>query len=119
MVARRAARVRAVPVAAPWGRGAARALFALRDRSGILLGVAEAWWPTGRGVFDVGTRASVSAVLAGFTEVLGLRLSYAPVGSTALSPGIWASLDQLRESVLVVRPLWDADGAVTDFRWST
>jgi hypothetical protein len=105
-----------VPGAAPWGRGAARALFALRDRSGILLGVAEAWWPARRGVFDVSTRASVAAVLAGFTEVLALRLSYAPVGSTALSPGIFASLDQLCESVLVVRPLWDAGGAVLDFQ---
>jgi serine phosphatase RsbU (regulator of sigma subunit) len=105
-----------VPAAAPWGRGAARALLGLRDRSGILLGVAQAWWPTRRGVFDVSTRASVSAVLAGFTEVLGLRLSYAPVGSTALSPGIWVALDELRESVLVVRPLWGAGGTVTDFQ---
>ncbi len=105
-----------VPAAAPWGRDAARALLALRDRSGILLGVAEAWWPARRGMFDVSTRASVSAVLAGFTEVLGLRLSFAPVGSTALSPGIWVALDQLCESVLVVRPLWDAGGAVTDFQ---
>jgi Stage II sporulation protein E (SpoIIE)/ANTAR domain len=103
------------PAAAPWGRGAARALLGLRDRAGILLGVAEAWWPVPRGEFDAGTRASVSATLAGFTEVLALRLSYGPVGSTALSPGIWVALDELSESVLVVRPLWDADGTVTDF----
>jgi len=105
-----------VPAAAPWGRGAARALLALRDRSGTLLGVAEAWWPARRGVFDVATRASVSAVLDGFTEVLGLRLSYAPVGSTALSPGIWTALNQLCESVLVVRPAWDTDGTLLDFQ---
>ncbi len=105
-----------VPLAEPWGRGAARALLPLRDRSGALLGVAEAWWPSRRGVFDVSTRGSVSAVLAGFAEVLGLRLAYAPVGSTALSPGIWAALDQLCESVLVVRPLWDAGGTVLDFQ---
>lgn len=104
------------PAAAPWGRGAARVLLALRDRSGILLGVAEAWWPTRRGVFDVSTRTGVSAALAGFAGVLGLRMSYAPVGSTALSPGIWVALGQLCESVLVVRPLWDADGTVTDFQ---
>ena len=104
------------PAMAPWGRGAARALLGLRARSGILLGVAEAWWPASRGVFDVSTRASASAVLAGFTEVLGLRLSFGPVGSTALSPGIWTALDELRESVLVVRPLWGPGGTVTDFR---
>jgi serine phosphatase RsbU (regulator of sigma subunit)/PAS domain-containing protein len=104
------------PAAAPWGRGAARALIGLRARSGSLLGVAEAWWPTRRGVFDASTRAGVSAVLAGFTEVLALRLSYAPVGSTVLSPGIWVALDELCESALVVRPLRDAAGAVTDFQ---
>jgi len=104
------------PAAAPWGRGAARALLPLRDRAGILLGVAEAWWPAPRRVFDVSTRTGVSDALAGFTEVLGLRLSYAPVGSTALSPGIWVALDQLCESVLVVRPQRDADGTVLDFQ---
>jgi hypothetical protein len=104
------------PAAAPWGRNAARALLGLRARSGILLGVAEVWWPTRRGGFDASTRAGMTAVLAGFTEVLALRLSYGPVGSTALSPGIWVALDELSESVLVVRPLWDAGGTVTDFQ---
>ena len=104
-----------MPAAAPWGRGAARAVLGLRDRAGVLLGVAEAWWPTARGVFDVGTRAWVSGALAGFAEVLGLRLAYGPVGSTAPSLPIFGALDQLCESALVVRPLRDADGAVTDF----
>jgi serine phosphatase RsbU (regulator of sigma subunit)/PAS domain-containing protein len=104
-----------VPAAAPWGRDAARAVLALRDRSGILVGVAEAWWPTPRGVFDVRTRASVAAALAGFAEVLGLRMAYGPVGSTAPSPAIFRALDRIADSVLVVRPLRDADGAVSDF----
>ncbi len=104
------------PAAAPWGRGAARTLLGLRDRAGVLLGVAEAWWPAPRGVFDVSTRNEVSGVLAGFTEVLGLRLSYGPVGSTAPSPAISVALGELCGSALVVRPLWDADGAVSDFR---
>jgi serine phosphatase RsbU (regulator of sigma subunit) len=105
-----------VPAAAPFGSGSARVLLGLRDRAGILLGVAEAWWPARRGVFDASTRASVSAVLTGFAEVLALRLSYGPVGSTALSPGIWVALDELCESVLVTRPLWHADGTVADFQ---
>jgi PAS domain-containing protein len=104
------------PAAAPWGRDAARALLGLRDRSGILLGVAEAWWPARRAMFDVSTQAGVSAAIAGFTEVLALRLSYGPVGSTALSPGIWVSLDELCESVLVVRPLRGQGGVLTDFQ---
>jgi hypothetical protein len=105
-----------VPAAEPWGRGAARVVLGLRDRAGILLGVAEAWWPTPRGVFDVATRVWVSAAVAGFADVLGLRLAYGPVGATAPSPPIFRALDEITESALVVRPIRDADGTVADFR---
>jgi serine phosphatase RsbU (regulator of sigma subunit) len=104
-----------VPAASPWGSGAARAVLALRDRTGTLLGVTEAWWPAPRDVFDVSTRAAVAAALAGFTDVLALRLAYGPVGSTAPALAVFRALDQVTESVLVVRPLWDAEGALTDF----
>ncbi|HET9080297.1 MAG TPA: SpoIIE family protein phosphatase [Trebonia sp.] len=104
-----------VPAAAPWGRDAARAVLGVRDRAGGLLGVAEAWWPASRSVFDVPARAWVSAAVAGFAEVLGLRLAYGPVGSTAPSLPVFRALDESAESVLVVRPLRGADGAVTDF----
>jgi serine phosphatase RsbU (regulator of sigma subunit) len=104
-----------VPAAAPWGRGAARAVLVLRERTGVLLGVAEAWWPTARGVFDISTRASVTAALAGFTDVLALRLAYGPVGSAAASPAIFRALDEIADSVLVAQPLWGADGALADF----
>jgi serine phosphatase RsbU (regulator of sigma subunit) len=104
-----------VPAAEPWGRGAARVVLGLRDRTGVLLGVAEFWWPAPRGVFDAATRGWVSAAVAGFADVLSLRLAYGPVGSTAASSPIFLALDQVTESVLVVRPLRDADGTVTDF----
>ena len=104
-----------VPAAAPCGRDAARAVLGLRDRAGVLLGVAEAWWPAKQSEFDVTTRVWVSAAVAGFADVLGLRLAYGPVGSTAPSPPILRALDEVTESALVVRPLRDADGAVTDF----
>ena len=104
-----------VPAAAPWGRDAARAVLGLRDRAGVLLGVAEMWWPTRLSVFEVPTRAWVSAAVAGFADVLGLRLAYGPVGSTAPSPPILRALDEVTESALVVRPLRDAGGTVTDF----
>ena len=104
-----------VPAAAPWGRDSARAVLRVRDRAGILLGVAEVWWPTARGVFDVATRVWVSAAVAGFADLLGLRLAYGPVGSTAPSLPLFGALDQVTESVLVVRPLRDADGTVVDF----
>jgi Stage II sporulation protein E (SpoIIE)/ANTAR domain len=104
-----------VPAAAPWGRGAARVVLGLRDRAGVLLGVAEVWWPTPRGVFDVKTRIWVAAAAAGFADVLGLRLAYGPVGSTAPSLPIFRAVDEITESALVVRPLRAADGTVTDF----
>jgi hypothetical protein len=104
-----------VPAVAPWGRGAARVVLGLRDRAGILLGVAEVWWPAPQGVFDVATRVWVSTAVAGFADVLGLRLAYGPVGSTAQSLPIFLALDQITESALVVRPLRAADGTVTDF----
>ncbi|MGH3245410.1 MAG: ANTAR domain-containing protein, partial [Trebonia sp.] len=87
-----------VPAAAPWGRGAARVVLGLRDRAGVLLGVAEAWWPTPRGVFDVKTRVWVAAAAAGFADVLGLRLAYGPVGSTAPSLPIFRAVDEITES---------------------
>jgi serine phosphatase RsbU (regulator of sigma subunit) len=104
-----------VPAVAPWGRDAARVVLGLRDRAGILLGVAELWWPVPRGVFDVTTRGWLSAVVAGFADVLSLRLAYGPVGSTAPSLAIFRALDEITESALVVRPLRDADGTVADF----
>jgi hypothetical protein len=104
-----------VPAPAPWGRGSARAVLRVRDRAGIVLGVAEAWWPTARDAFDVATRVWVSAAVAGFADVLGLRMAYGPVGSTAQSLPIFRTLDQVTQSVLVVRPLRDSGGDVVDF----
>ncbi len=84
-----------VPAAAPWGRQAARATIALRDRSGMLLGVV-------RSVVGRAPRTRVrrqhqglgtASVLAGFADVLALRLAYGPVGSTAPSPAVFLALD--------------------------
>jgi serine phosphatase RsbU (regulator of sigma subunit) len=104
-----------VPVAAPWGRGTARAVLALRHRSGTLFGVVEAWWQAPRKQFDVSTRERLGAVLSGFTEVLSLRMAYGPVGSVSPSPAIFTALDEIGGSVLIVRPLRDANGEITDF----
>ena len=104
-----------VPAVSPWGRDAARAILALRDRTGTLLGVAQAWWPEPRDHFDEDTRATLTAATAGFAEVLGLRLARGPVGSTAPSPVVFKALDQVADSVLVVRPLWDPRNQIADF----
>jgi PAS domain-containing protein len=99
----------------PWGRGAARAVLALHDRTGARLGVAEAWWQAPREEFDARTRDVIADVLGGFTEVLGVRMAYGPLGSTAPSPAVFATLDAVAGSVLVLRPRRDAGGTVTDF----
>ncbi|HEX4087132.1 MAG TPA: SpoIIE family protein phosphatase [Trebonia sp.] len=104
-----------VAVAAPWGRGAARAVLGLRDRAGILFGVAETWWGTSRREFDADTRDRLSAVLAGFGDVLGVRLGSAPIGSAAPSPPVFAALTEIAGSALIVRPLRGDQGEVTDF----
>jgi serine phosphatase RsbU (regulator of sigma subunit) len=104
-----------VAVAAPWGRPAARVVLGLRDRAGILFGVAEAWWGTSRRDFDSGTRDRLSAVLAGFADVLGIRLGFGPLGSMTPSPTIFATLAEITDSALIVRPLRDDSGEVTDF----
>ncbi len=103
-----------VPDAAPCGRDAARAVLPLRDRTGTLLGVAEAWWHA-REEWDDDFRAALSASLAGFAEVLALRMAEGPIGSTAPSPVVFTALDQLADSLLLVRPLRDEGGEIADF----
>ncbi|MGD0705761.1 MAG: SpoIIE family protein phosphatase [Trebonia sp.] len=104
-----------VAVAAPWGHAAARAVLGLWDRAGTLFGVAEAWWGTSRREFDDDTRERLTAVVSGFTDVIGLRLGSGPIGSVTPSPAVFATLGQITGSAMVVRPLRGASGAVTDF----
>jgi hypothetical protein len=104
-----------VPVAAPFGPRAAGAVLPLTDRAGTLLGVAHAWWQAPRDGFDDGVQAGLSAALAGFTDVLSLRMAYGPVGLRAPSPVVFAALDQIADSLLLVRPRRDDTGHVTDF----
>ena len=104
-----------LPAIAPWGRAAARAVLALRHRSGARLGVAEVWWQAPHDDFDAAARARLSAVVAGFAEVLGVRMANETVGSTAPSPGVFRLLDEIADSVLILRPLRDESGALADF----
>jgi serine phosphatase RsbU (regulator of sigma subunit) len=104
-----------VAVAAPWGRHAARAVLGLSDRAGTLFGVAEAWWGTEQREFGSETRERLSAVVAGFADVLGVRLGSGPIGAMTPSPAVFATLAEVTDSALVVRPLRAASGEVTDF----
>jgi len=104
-----------LPAIAPWGRTTARALLALRARSGARVGVAEVWWPAPPEDLDASARARLTAVFAGFAEVLGLRMAYSPIGEAAPSPAVFTTIDEIADSVLILRPLRDGEGAITDF----
>jgi len=104
-----------VAVTTSWGRHGARAVLPVRDRTGTLLGVVQAWWAQAREEFSAGVREGLSDTVAGFAEVLGLRLAYGPVGSTGPSPVVFTALDQIADSLLLVRPLRDAGGSIADF----
>jgi PAS domain-containing protein len=104
-----------LPAIAPWGRGPARALLALRARSGARVGVAEVWWQAPPEEFDAAARARLTSVFAGFAEVLGLRMAYSPIGEVAPSPAVFTTIDEIADSVLILRPVRDGDGAIVDF----
>jgi PAS domain-containing protein len=104
-----------VPVA---GRpGGPRAVLALRDRNAVLLGVMEASWPgpLPDPEFGAGLRQRLSALAAGCSRVLGARLAHANLAAAQPRPAVYALLDGLADSVLVVQAIRDDAGNVTDF----
>jgi PAS domain-containing protein len=103
------------PVAAPWGRRAARAVLALRDRTASLLGVMEVWWPGPMDGFGHRTRTHLTAAAAGFAEVLTLRLSHGDLWPSAAESAVFGILDDIAGSILVTRPLRDSEGRSADF----
>jgi len=103
------------PSITPLDGGSARAVLTLRDRAGTRLGVAEIWWQAPPGGADAGARARLATVLAGFAEVLAVRMAYSPLGTVTPSPAVFAALDEIAGSVLAVRPLRDPGGTLTDF----
>jgi serine phosphatase RsbU (regulator of sigma subunit)/PAS domain-containing protein len=104
-----------IPVA---GRaGGARAVLALRDRHGGLLGVMEASWPGPLPPpgFDAGLRQRLSALAAGCARVLGAWLAHGDLAAAQPKPAVYALLDGLADSVLAVQAIRDDAGNVTDF----
>jgi serine phosphatase RsbU (regulator of sigma subunit)/PAS domain-containing protein len=101
-----------VPVIGP--PGAAHAALALRERNGELLGVMSVIWPGPLAEFSTEVRQHLSDIAEGCARVLGSRLAH---GDLAAPPkAAWCSLlDDLAESVLVLRAIRDTDGRVTDF----
>ena len=95
--------------------GAARAVLALRERNGGLLGVMEVTWPGPLAGFSTEVRRRLSALAAGCGRVLGTRLAHGQLAASQPKAGLYALLDELVDSALVLRAIPDADGHIADF----
>jgi hypothetical protein len=95
--------------------GGARAVLALRERNGELLGVMEAGWPEPLPDFGTETREHLSDLAAGCARIVGARLAHGNLSAAHPKPPVFALLDSLAEAVLAVRAIRDDDGRVTDF----
>src|SRR5262249_42691057 len=94
--------------------GGARAVLALRERSGELLGVMEVSWP-GPVAFTAEVRQQLSSLAAGCARVIAARMAHGDLAAAHPKEAVYSLLDGLAESVLVVRAIRDAEGELTDF----
>jgi serine phosphatase RsbU (regulator of sigma subunit)/PAS domain-containing protein len=92
----------------------ARAVLALRERSGELRGVMEVSWP-GSMAFTAGIRQYLSSLAAGCARVIAARMAHGDLAAAHPRKAVYALLDGLAESVLVVRAISDAGGEPADF----
>jgi len=103
----------AAPV--PGAAGGARAVLALRERGGQLLGVMEVSWPEPLAAFGPGVRQELSALAAGCAPVIAARLAHGSLAAAQPRAGVYTLLDGLADSVLVVQAIRDDSGRVIDF----
>src|SRR2546430_849154 len=102
------------PALVAGGPDGARAVLALRERSGELLGVMEVSWP-GSMTFTAEVRQHLSSLAAGCARVIAARLAHGDLAAAHPKEAVYTLLDDLAESVLVVRAIRDADGDPADF----
>jgi hypothetical protein len=94
--------------------GGARVVLALRERTGEFLGVLEACWPAPR-AFAAEARQHLAALAASCARVIGAGLAHGDLAAARPRQAVYRLLDDLAESVLVVRARRDAGGQLTDF----
>ena len=92
-----------------------RAVLALRERNGELLGVMEASWPEPLPEFGSQTRQHLPALAAGCARVVGARLAHGSLAAAQPKPAVYTLLDGVADSVLVVQAIRDDGGQVADF----
>jgi len=93
----------------------ARAVLALRERNGELLGVMSVIWPGPLAEFSTETRQHLHAVAAGAARVLSSRLARGDLAAVQPKAFLYSMLDDLAGAVLVLRAIPDASGQITDF----
>jgi len=103
----------AAPVPGP--AAGARAVLALRERGGQLLGVMEVSWPEPLAAFSSEARQELPALAAGCAPVIAARLAHGSLAAAHPRAAIYALLDALADSVLVVQAIRDDSGRITDF----
>src|SRR6202167_5525342 len=104
--------------------GGARAVLALRERNGELRGVMETIWPEPladftaegrRAVFGGAARQHLPALAAGCARILGSRIELGDLAAAQPKAALFTLLDDLADSVLVLRAIRDGGGHVADF----
>jgi serine phosphatase RsbU (regulator of sigma subunit) len=95
--------------------GGARAVLALRERNGELLGVMEASWPEPVAAFTTEIRQQLSSLAAGCARVVRTRLAHGDLAAAQPKAAVYTLLDGLADSVLVTQAIRDDAGQVTDF----
>jgi serine phosphatase RsbU (regulator of sigma subunit) len=93
----------------------ARAVLALRERNGEILGVIEASWLAPLESFGDEARQHLSALAAGCARVLGARLPHGHLAAAHPRTAVYTLLDSLADSVLVAQAIRDDAGRVADF----
>jgi len=103
----------AAPVPGP--ADGARAVLALREHGGQLLGVMEVSWLEPLAAFGTEVRQELSALAAGCAPVIAARLAHGSLAAAHPRVAVYALLDGVADSVLVVQAIRDDSGRVTDF----
>jgi serine phosphatase RsbU (regulator of sigma subunit) len=113
--------------------GGARAVLALRQRNGELLGVMETSWPAPISPnihfpanapfvpnahlpgFAPEVRQRLQSLAAGCARVVGARLAHGSLAAAQPKAAVFTLLDSLADSVLVIQAVRDDAGQVRDF----
>src|SRR5580658_3701641 len=95
--------------------GGARAVLALRERYGELLGVLETSWPEPVDEFASDVSPRLSALAAGCARAISARLAHGSLAAAQPKAAVYTLLDDLADSVLVVQAIRDDGGQVADF----